>query len=134
MHFPPVRISCAGQSLRLLPQRCAYWEERGALLLSDLHLGKSATFRHHGIALPEGDTAADLARLDVALTDSGAREMIIVGDLFHAASARSATVLRLFADWRERHAGIQIRLIIGNHDRLALPPSKLEHPDGRREI
>jgi DNA ligase-associated metallophosphoesterase len=118
----PVHISCAGQSIRLLPQRCAFWEERGALLLSDLHLGKSATFRHHGIALPEGDTAADLARLDSALAETEAESIIIVGDLFHAASSRSATVMALFADWRARHPELLVQLVIGNHDRGALPP------------
>ncbi len=124
MPTAPVRITCAGQSLRLLPQRCAFWEERRALLLADLHLGKSATFRHHGIALPEGDTAADLARLDSALVETNAESIIIVGDLFHAASARSATVMAIFAAWRAQHPELLVQLVIGNHDRGALPPNQ----------
>ena len=118
----PLRITCSGQSFRLLRQRCLFWEEAQALVLSDFHLGKSATFRHHGIALPEGDTAADLARLDAALAETNAREIIIVGDLFHAAAARSPVVLQLLQDWRERHPQVVVKLVIGNHDRGALPP------------
>lgn len=118
----PLRIRLAGQSIRLLPERCAYWEEREMLILSDLHLGKSATFRHHGLAVPEGDTADDLARLDRAIEATRPLELMIVGDLFHAASGRSAAVVELFAAWRQRNTALKVQLIVGNHDRNALPP------------
>lgn len=92
------------------------------MLLSDLHLGKSAAFRAAGLPVPEGHTADDLARLGDLITHYGAREVIIVGDLFHAPAGKSPEVIRLFHVWRKRHGDVAVRLIIGNHDRRALPP------------
>lgn len=117
------RIPFAAQSLRFLPEKAAYWEEGRVLMVSDLHLGKSATFRQHGLAVPEGDTAADLQQLDQALSTTEARELVIVGDLFHAASSHTPEVMELFRAWRERHASLTVTLVIGNHDRRALPPA-----------
>lgn len=107
------------------------------LIVSDIHLGKSATFRAHGMALPEGDTADDLARLELAVQKTSAKEVMIVGDLFHASSGRSAIVLELLCDWRKRHQDISVKLIVGNHDVRARPPKDCEisilgdcHDDG----
>ena len=75
-----------GQTLQLLPERCAFWQEAGVLLLADLHLGKAAHLRHHGMAIPEGHTADDLTRLSRVLHRTQAREVIICGDFFHAST------------------------------------------------
>lgn len=122
---PEPSLTIAGQTLRLLPERCAYWEEAGMLLLADLHLGKAAHFRHHGMAVPEGHTADDLARLTRAIQNTQAKEVLFCGDFFHAPAAQSASVLDLVEQWRASHPDVSVRLITGNHDRgKAMPPNR----------
>ncbi|MES2467310.1 MAG: ligase-associated DNA damage response endonuclease PdeM [Verrucomicrobiota bacterium] len=112
-----------GQTLQLLPERCAFWQEAGLLLLADLHLGKAAHLRHHGMAIPEGHTADDLSRLSRVLRRTQAREVIICGDFFHASTGQSPAVLDLVEQWRGSHPEVIVSLITGNHDRgRALPP------------
>ena len=112
-----------GQTLQLLPERCAFWQEAGVLLLADLHLGKAAHLRHHGMAIPEGHTADDLTRLSRVLHRTQAREVIICGDFFHASTGQSPAVLDLVEQWRASHPEVRVSLITGNHDRgRALPP------------
>ncbi|MDQ3250660.1 MAG: ligase-associated DNA damage response endonuclease PdeM [Chloroflexota bacterium] len=110
------------ETLILLLERAIYWPRTGTLLIADLHLGKSATLRAHAIPVPAGDTAADLQRLSQALSRTGARQLIILGDLLHAARGRDATVLATFQTWRDEHADLRIRLVRGNHDRSAGDP------------
>ncbi len=42
------------------------------LLIADWHVGKAATFRAAGIAVPEGDLDEELLRLDAMLEATGA--------------------------------------------------------------
>jgi DNA ligase-associated metallophosphoesterase len=122
----PVRdatLEVAGETLVLLAERALHWPARDMLVVADLHLGKAATFRALGIPIPRGSTAEDLARLDAALTRTGARELVILGDLYHARVGREAegTVARL-AEWRARWPDLAIRLVRGNHDVRAGDP------------
>ena len=118
-------LTPGGQTLRLLPGRCLFWEEAGALILADLHLGKAAHLRHHGMPIPEGNTADDLDRLTAIIRHTAAREVIVCGDFFHAPTAQSAGVLDLVEAWRLRHHHLTVSLIIGNHDHgRALPPPR----------
>ena len=131
-------LTLGGQTLQLLPERCAFWQEAGVLLLADLHLGKAAHLRHHGMAIPEGHTADDLARLSRVLRRTQAREIIICGDFFHAPTAQSPAVLELVEQWRTSHPEVGVSLITGNHDRgRALPPPRcgieLAGPSVRRD-
>lgn len=120
------RLTIGRETLELLPSRCAWWPARNTLLVSDLHLGKAAALRHHGLPVPEGDTEADLRRLSEALRQTSARELVVCGDLFHAPAAKSPAVLELFRSWRARHAGVSVTLVPGNHDKPeALPPEDL---------
>lgn len=110
-------MSLAGQTLDLLPERAAYWRENRALLVADCHFGKAASLRRHGLAVPEGATLDDLARLDRLLEQTGARRLVVVGDLFHAPSGYVAAVIDQLVAWRRRHATISLMLAPGNHDR-----------------
>ena len=101
----------AGETVTLLPERALYWPRRAALLIADLHLGKDATFRASGVPLPGGTTAADLARLSVALERSGARRLVILGDFFHARRGRDPALLAEVAAWRAAHADLEIVLV-----------------------
>lgn len=115
-------VAIAGETLHLLPERAAYWPRQGALLVADLHLGKAATFRAAGLPVPEGGTGADLARLEQALRRTGARRLILLGDLLHARDGRSSAVLAQVASWRAGRPELEVTLVRGNHDRGAGDP------------
>lgn len=110
------------ETLHLLPERAIYWPRTETLFIADPHFGKTATFRAHAIPLPEGDMAADLGRLTQALQRTAAKQLIILGDLLHAARGRDETVLNTFTTWRAQQADLRIFLVRGNHDRNAGDP------------
>ncbi len=120
-----VRLRIADEEIELLPQRALHWPAAETLFLADAHLGKAAAFRAAGVPVPERTTSADLARLDAALAATGARRLIVLGDLLHAPSGRTAALAALKA-WRTRHRELEILLVRGNHDRSAGdPPPRL---------
>ena len=95
--------------------RCIFWEEEKALILSDLHFGKTGHFRKHGIAVPQTIFKEDLQRLTAQVQYFKAEQLIIVGDLFHSHANKE---MEMFLKWRNDFAGLNIKLIIGNHDIL----------------
>lgn len=118
-----VHLDLAGEPVRLLPERALFWPGACALVVADLHWGKAAAFRSAGIPIPGGATRRDLDRLDAAIARTGARRLIVLGDLFHARAGRVAT--RTLADlrsWRGEREGLEIQLVRGNHDRHAGDP------------
>ena len=112
----------AGERLVLLPERAAYWERARTLLVADPHFGKAATFRAAGIPVPRGTTTASLARLDSALSRTGAQRIVFLGDFLHAREGREAETTRVVGEWRSRHAAIEMLLVRGNHDARAGDP------------
>jgi DNA ligase-associated metallophosphoesterase len=116
-------IEVAGEPVWLLPERAVYWPHGATLVAADFHWGKAATFRTAGIAIPGGATGDDLARLDAALGRTGARRLVVLGDLFHARAGRIASrTLAELREWRTRRAEIEFLLVRGNHDRHAGDP------------
>lgn len=105
-----------GQTLMLLPERAIYWQEKGVLLVADLHLGKEATFRAAGIPLPDGPSDETLKRLSAVLHRTAAETLIILGDLFHGKGAIAA-VSKTMNKWRHSHQGLIIELVAASHDR-----------------
>jgi uncharacterized protein len=119
-------IHLHGEPLRLLPERAAYLERTGTLLVADAHFGKSAAFRAAGVAVPGGTTAGSLARLDAALERTGARRAVFLGDFLHARAGRVPGTLDALARWRGRNSSLELVLVRGNHDRHAGdPPAEL---------
>ena len=117
------RLTLAGEAVRLLPERALLWEREATLVVADLHWGKAATFRAAGMALPGGTTTDDLARLDATLARTGARRLVILGDLFHAKAGRAAgPTLAAIRRWRPGRPSLEILLVRGNHDRHAGDP------------
>ncbi len=96
-----------------------FWQERRMLILADLHLGKSATFRARGVPVPAGTTARDLTRLSDLVRSFDPQTLLIVGDLFHA--QESGPSIDLLRDWRDQHAGLDVAIVSGNHDRHVDP-------------
>ncbi|MDR6215586.1 ligase-associated DNA damage response endonuclease PdeM [Paracidovorax wautersii] len=119
-------ITLAGEAVHLLPQHALWWPAQGALFIADLHLGKAATFRARGIPVPAGTTQGNLAQLTALLDGLAAHRLVVLGDFLHAAEAQTPAVLAALAAWRDRHAGVAMTLVRGNHDSHAGdPPSAL---------
>ncbi len=109
----------AGERLELLAERAAFWPERSTLLVADLHWGKTETFRAHGIALPDGTLGGDLGRLSAALARTGARRVVVLGDLVHHASGLTPGLTEQIVDFRRRWPG-EFVLVRGNHDKASI--------------
>jgi DNA ligase-associated metallophosphoesterase len=103
------------QNLWLSAQRSIYWEEEKALIVSDLHFGKTGHFRKWGIGVPQNIYKEDLQRLIDLLLHFNPKQLIVVGDFFHS----SANIeLDWFKRWRENFSHLKIILVRGNHDIL----------------
>ncbi len=103
------------QRLWLSHERGIYWEEEKALILSDLHFGKTGHFRKSGIPVPQHVYKHDLQRLVTMIQFFQPRKLIVVGDLFHS---RENKELELFLRWRQDFPSLTIELVMGNHDIL----------------
>lgn len=112
----PTNFRVKDQQLWLSADRTTFWEEEKALIVSDMHFGKTGHFRKAGIAVPQGIFKEDLQRLIQQLQYFQPKQLIIVGDLFHSDANKE---LQLFQKWRDDLAGINIQLIKGNHDILS---------------
>jgi DNA ligase-associated metallophosphoesterase len=111
----PVKYIVQNNTFWLSPQHCLFWEEEQALILSDLHLGKTGHFRKHGIAVPQRIFTEDMQRLMDQITYFKPRQVIAVGDLFHSEANKE---LEMFLKWRNDFPGIDFILVKGNHDIL----------------
>lgn len=116
-----LRVEIAGEPVLLLAQRALFWPAARTLFIADPHFGKSAAFRHFGIAAPD-ETGSDLTRLEFLLTETAAEKLVVLGDFFHARAGRSKSMFNTFLAWRKKHSGLEIVLVRGNHDRSAGDP------------
>lgn len=112
---PPLQHIISGQTFWLSAQRCAFWEQQKALILSDLHFGKTGHFRKAGIAVPQTVFKEDLQRLLSLIQFFKAEQIIAVGDLFHS---QANMELELFKRWRQDIDYLPFHLVKGNHDIL----------------
>jgi DNA ligase-associated metallophosphoesterase len=112
-------VSVVGGRRELLAARAGDWPSRRALLVADLHWGKTETFRAHGIALPDGTLGGDLGRLAAALERTGARRVIVLGDLIHHATGLTPALVDAIAAFRRR-LPFDLVLVRGNHDKASL--------------
>jgi DNA ligase-associated metallophosphoesterase len=103
------------QHFWLTTQRCIFWEEEKALILSDLHFGKTGHFRKNGIAVPQKVYKEDLQRLAELISHFKPEKLILVGDLFHSVDNKE---MDLFLKWRQDLHASRFILVKGNHDIL----------------
>jgi DNA ligase-associated metallophosphoesterase len=114
-----VSINFAGETLQLLADRAVHWPERKTLIVADVHLGKDASFRAAGLAVPAGNSAKDLARISLLLADTAAQRLVILGDLIHSRASHQMELTETFMRWRAEHGQLEVLLVRGNHDRRA---------------
>jgi DNA ligase-associated metallophosphoesterase len=110
------RIRFAGEDLVLLAERAMLWPARRALMLSDVHFGKSATFRAHGIPVPEGESQTDLDRIARLVERYEVKQLAIIGDFYHSGIALSPALHDSLATFRDS-LNADIILVRGNHDK-----------------
>ncbi len=103
------------QRLQLLAEKALYWQKRNVLIVADLHIGKSAHFRKHGIAVPGKVNKSNLDKLSGILESTDTDHLVILGDLFHSDINRE---WEQFVSWRKNYRELEVSLVIGNHDIL----------------
>lgn len=103
------------QRLWLLAEKAIYWEKHKALLIADLHIGKSGHFRKNGIAVPKEVNRSNLENLSSVIEKTSAEHLVILGDLFHSEINKE---WRQFIEWRKQYSELEVSLAIGNHDIL----------------
>jgi len=111
----PTRFIFQGETLWLSPARCIFWEEEHALVLSDLHFGKSGHFRKSGIGIPQNIFKEDLQRLFSQMQFFKPKKLLITGDMFHSKENKEAD---FFLKWRKDFSETEFYLVRGNHDIL----------------
>ena len=111
-----LEISLQKENFILSAGRALYWPAEKALIIADLHLGKTAHFRAHGLAIPATVLMEDLNRLAELIAEFQPQKLIIVGDMFHQKNIN--TDIEYFRQWRFLFTELEIILIRGNHDKL----------------
>ena len=114
--FAPFQFKFHQQTLWLSPARCIFWEEESALILSDLHFGKSGHFRKSGISIPQSIFKDDLQKLFSQIQFFKPKTLLIAGDMFHSTANKE---IDLFLKWRNDIPNVDFCLIKGNHDILS---------------
>lgn len=106
-----------GAELVALSSGALWWPERGLLVASDLHLGKSERIaRLGGASLPPYEAYETLERLEADISACSARSVVCLGDSFDDAAA-AAGLPEGVGNWLLRlQAGRDWVWIEGNHD------------------
>lgn len=99
----------------LSSDKCIFWQEQKALILSDLHFGKTGHFRKNGIAVPQNVFKEDIQLFVSLLQQFNPATVIVIGDMFHS---RDNKEHELFVKWRKDFEQLRIQLVMGNHDIL----------------
>lgn len=107
-------VVCMDEELLLTNQRAVYWAKQDMIILSDLHIGKTAHFRKSGIPISSKVLVNDLARLKSILNHFCIKKVVVVGDMFHAEVNKD---IDIFSKWTETIKPLEWILIKGNHDK-----------------
>ncbi len=115
MNISTKNITIHNEVVTLTNQRGLYWETEKTLVVSDLHIGKTAHFRKAGIPIPSTILENDLKRLQRLIDQFQTEIVLVVGDLFHA---ENNTDIDQFQTFINHNTKVSFQLIKGNHDRL----------------
>jgi DNA ligase-associated metallophosphoesterase len=108
-------VNCREERLYLSKERAIYWEREKMLIVSDLHIGKSAHFRRSGIQVPDTVSKTDLQKLNSLIKEFNPDTLLVTGDMFHNKINSDADA---FLAWRKTHEELKVVLVKGNHDEL----------------
>src|SRR4051812_31565878 len=79
-----IKINIKNNHFVLHPTGAIFWEDKNALLISDVHLGKVSHFRKHGMAIPGNAASKNFEQLTIAIDFFKPETIIFLGDLFHS--------------------------------------------------
>jgi DNA ligase-associated metallophosphoesterase len=108
-------IKIQNQNFTLHQSGAVFWKQKSMLLISDVHIGKVAHFRKHGMAIPGNAIFENFNRLTDVATFFNPGQIVFLGDLFHS---KINNEWNLFADWVQSISS-EIILVEGNHDIIA---------------
>lgn len=111
-----IEVTIEKEVLLLLPEKAIWWKKNSALLVADIHLGKSGHFRKAGIPVPSKLQEEDLLLLTELVERYDPVCLYILGDFFHS---ELNTDWYLFPVWRKKFPDLEIILVKGNHDILS---------------
>jgi len=113
-----IDILIKNEPFTLLPQKAAYYKNEKALIVSDIHIGKTGHFRNAGIPVPGELAFTDLMQLDDLLSHPklNVKKLIVLGDLFHS---DFNVDFKIFEEWINKHNDMELNLVKGNHDILS---------------
>lgn len=101
----------------------AYIEPLDMLIVADLQLGREEELRSHGHMVFDRELSSMKRRLSKALKHTGAKRLLINGDIKHEFSRINKQewhhVLALLDFFREH--GVEVILVKGNHDNMLEP-------------
>jgi DNA ligase-associated metallophosphoesterase len=117
MNFIEQEIIWQNETFLINIDKSLYWPSEQILILSDLHLGKGAHFRKHGIAIPQSVQFKDLDRLQNHINHYEPKQLFIVGDFVHAGKNKEVNLVKAFI---ENNKNTSFHLIKGNHDLMKL--------------
>ena len=110
-----IEVTIKNEVLMLLPEKAIWWKRNSALLVADIHLGKSGHFRKAGIPVPTKLQEEDLSLLADLVERYQPGRLYILGDFFHS---ELNIDWYLFPVWRKKFPDLEIVLVKGNHDIL----------------
>jgi len=118
-------VDAAGERLALLPSRTIWWKSASTLFVADVHLGRIASMRARGAALPAGSLEETLRRLGKTLRQTDADRLVILGDLIEHCDGLTRSVVERVAESMLNWSAREILLVPGNHDLQIdrLPPA-----------
>lgn len=109
-------LDVGGEAVHLLAAPAVWWPSRRTLLVADVHLGKTETFRALGRALPGGELEETLTRLGCVIAAVDAARVIVLGDLVHGRIGVTDELADRVERWRHT-TDVSLVLVRGNHDR-----------------
>jgi uncharacterized protein len=114
-----IDIEFGGERLTLLAQKAVLWPREKTLFVADVHLGKAASFRAAGLAVPSGHSRDDVARLSRLVEMHTVSHLVVLGDLVHNKASYTAALDETMRSFTTTHPTLKKTLVIGNHDSSA---------------
>lgn len=112
-----VDFHLCGETLTACPSGALHWRSENALVVSDLHLGKSERIaRRGGALLPPYDTIETLTRLSADISALRPKTVICLGDSFDDLPAAESLDPGHYETIARLQAGRRWVWIEGNHD------------------
>lgn len=93
---------------------CPY---NSALILADLHLGKSERMaRRGGVLLPPFETRDTLVRMQSVIDETNPENLYLLGDVFDDDAARETLSAQDRLLWQTISSSVKCTILAGNHD------------------